>query len=131
MSAPHTHGETPYAITVEFEVLATALPDFLRLVKANAAQSVESEKGCTRFDVLTPLTGREPPDSLQSIVLLYEVYSSRAAFDVHLASAHFRQFDDATRAMVASKTVMEYAVAENAKPTSSKPTKAKPGSVPV
>jgi (4S)-4-hydroxy-5-phosphonooxypentane-2,3-dione isomerase len=111
MNAPHQHGDTPYAITVEFEVEPTAFPDFLRLVKDNAAQSVKNEVGCTRFDVLTP-AGQHP----QRTVLLYEIYVNRAAFDVHLASAHFLSFDQATKTMVTRKTVADFAVFENAKP---------------
>jgi quinol monooxygenase YgiN len=38
-------------------------------------------------------------------VFLYEVYDDRAAFDAHLATAHFKRFDAAVAPMVASKAV--------------------------
>ena len=42
-------------------------------------------------------------------VFLYEVYRDRAAFDLHLASDHFRQFDQRSRDLVIRKTVVAYA----------------------
>ena len=40
-------------------------------------------------------------------VFLYEIYRDRAAFDLHLASDHFRQFDQRSRDLVVSKTVVQ------------------------
>jgi quinol monooxygenase YgiN len=45
-------------------------------------------------------------------VFLYELYDDdRAAFDAHLAAAHFKAFDAAVKAMVASKAVHAYELA--------------------
>jgi autoinducer 2-degrading protein len=99
-----------FAITVAFELLEGAFPEFYRLVAENAALSVKLEPDCLRFDVLTPT------DTAGSThVFLYEIYKDRAAFDRHLASEHFRQFDQRSRDLVINKTVVAYAVAENAK----------------
>ncbi|MEM7522936.1 MAG: antibiotic biosynthesis monooxygenase [Pseudomonadota bacterium] len=38
-------------------------------------------------------------------MFLYEVYDDAAAFDAHLASDHFKDFDAAVAPMVAAKTV--------------------------
>ena len=43
-----------FAITVAFELVEGAFPEFHRLVAENAALSVELEPDCLRFDVLTP-----------------------------------------------------------------------------
>ena len=48
----------------------------------------------------------------QPDVLLYEIYTDRAAFDAHLASPHFLAFDTATRDIVTKKTVGEFLVRE-------------------
>jgi quinol monooxygenase YgiN len=91
-----------YAITVAFELKPGERDRFLELVRANAAASLRDEPGCLRFDVLIPLAqGRAE-------VFLYEVYANRVAFDAHLASPHFLQFDTATRDMVAAKTIAEF-----------------------
>ena len=43
-----------FAITVAFELVEGAFPEFHRLVAENAALSVKLEPDCLRFDVLTP-----------------------------------------------------------------------------
>ena len=53
---------------------------------ANAKVSRETEPGCRQFDVCVEAdTGR---------TFLYELYDDRAAFEAHLASAHFKAFDE-------------------------------------
>lgn len=87
-----------YVITVEFTIHARHLGAFMPLVQENARISRETERGCRHFDVC-----RDP--ARPQCVFLYEVYDDRAAFDAHLAAAHFKAFDAAVAAMVASKTV--------------------------
>ena len=99
-----------FAITVAFELVEGAFPEFHRLLAQNAALSVELEPDCLRFDVLTPNDAAAPTH-----VFIYEIYRDRAAFDLHLASDHFRQFDQRSRDLVLSKTIVAYAVEENAK----------------
>lgn len=99
-----------FAITVAFELVEGAFPEFHRLVAENATLSVKLEADCLRFDVLTPADAAQPTH-----VFLYELYRDRAAFDLHLASDHFRQFDQLSRDLVLSKTVVAYMAQENAK----------------
>lgn len=99
-----------FAITVAFELKENAFDEFYRLVTENAAASVNLEPDCIRFDVLTPVQAGMGPD-----VLLYEIYRSRAAFELHLASEHFLNFDRRTRDLVRSKTVFAFNALENAK----------------
>jgi autoinducer 2-degrading protein len=98
-----------FALVVRFVLVPDTRAGFLALVADNAAQSVREEPGCCRFDVLEVL---DRPDE----VLLYEIYHDRAAFDLHLASAHYRRFDAATRTLVAQKTVSFGRLTENARP---------------
>src|SRR5262245_61337226 len=97
-----TDREVAFAITVAFELEEGAFDTFFRLVKENAAQSVKLEPGCIRFDVLVPLAA--PGSS----VLLYEIYATREDFTRHLSMPHYLSFDEATRAMVLSKTVANF-----------------------
>jgi len=99
-----------YAITVEFKLKPGCMDEFLALVRDNAATSVRDEADCSRFDVLVP-RGPARPDT----VTLYEIYADRAAFDVHLATRHFLEFDLATRDMVLAKLIGEFDADENAK----------------
>lgn len=92
---------TAYVITVEFRLKSDAHDPFRRAVDDNARASVRDEPGCRRFDVLEPAGERDR-------VVLYEIYDDRAAFDAHLASAHFARFQSQVAALVERKTVVEY-----------------------
>lgn len=87
-----------YAVCVMFQLKPDCMADFMPLMLENARTSLEAEPDCHQFDVATD---PERPDA----VFLYELYGDRAAFDVHLASDHFRAFDAASRDMIAEKTV--------------------------
>jgi len=89
-----------FAIVVEFALTEGAGSHFLTLVRQNAATSVREEAGCLRFDVLT--------GEKEGQVLLYEVYADAAAFEAHLATRHFEQFDRVTRDLVAAKSVLRF-----------------------
>lgn len=90
-----------YVIAVDFTIHAEHLTAFMPLMLENARISRETESGCRRFDVC-----RDPAQPER--IFLYELYDDRAAFDAHLAAAHFRAFDGAIRAMVASKAIHAY-----------------------
>jgi len=94
-----------FVITVDFLLHPGALREFLPLMVENANKSHDLEPGCERFDVLLP---KEAADR----VLLYEIYTDKAAFGEHLKAAHFLSFDSATKSMIKEKKVAEY-VLEN------------------
>lgn len=84
-----------YAVCVTFKIHPGQLADFLPLMVANARNSRIEEAGCQMFDVCVR----------DDEVFLYEIYDDRAAFDLHLASPHFKTFDASVAPMVASKKV--------------------------
>lgn len=90
-----------FAVVVTFQIKAGHMAAFLPHMVANAAASLKHEPECHRFDVWTDSAR---PDE----VFLYEVYTDQAAFDAHLASAHFQAFDQTVGAMIASKHVQTY-----------------------
>jgi autoinducer 2-degrading protein len=90
-----------FLITVDFYLLPAALDPFLALIKENARKSLTEEPGCHRFDVLVQ---KGMPDH----ILLYEIYKNRAAFDVHMKSRHFAEFNSASAPYVKNKKVVEY-----------------------
>ncbi len=90
-----------FVISVQFELKAAHIDAFLPLMQENAATSLAREPGCRQFDVCQ---NSAAPDQ----IFLYEVYDSEAAFQAHLASAHFKAFDAATGHMIASKKVQSY-----------------------
>jgi autoinducer 2-degrading protein len=93
-----------FAVVVEFHLKHGARSQFRRLIDANADASVRNEPGCLQFDVLEP-------EGESDRVLLYEIYSDRAAFDEHLRSEHFRTFAGASEALCLKKSVTSCTVA--------------------
>lgn len=98
-------------VLVEFRLHPGTADAFWPIVMANARASVADEPGCRRFDVLTPEAPGDP-----DTVWLYEIYDDAAAFDAHLASAHFERFAEASAPLIASRRVLRLDLAENAKP---------------
>ena len=87
-----------YAVTVEFVAKASHVETFRTAMIENATASREREPGCRQFDVAV-----DPAQP--STIFLYELYDDRAAFDAHLATAHYREFDARTRDWIERKTV--------------------------
>lgn len=87
-----------FTILVRFRIADGEMASFLPLMIDNAEASRRDEPGCERFDVLQPQADRDT-------ILLYEIYTDRAAFDAHCTSPHFKHFDAATKTMVAEKEV--------------------------
>jgi quinol monooxygenase YgiN len=110
MTRDFTTSIKSYAITVEFKLKPGCRERFLTLVRDNAAASVREEAACSRFDVLVPRDAART-----DMVILYEIYADRAAFDVHLATRHFLEFDKATKDMVLAKLIGEFDAHENVK----------------
>jgi quinol monooxygenase YgiN len=89
-----------YVVTVEFEAKPEHREAFRAAMIANAKTSREAEPGCFQFDVCV--------DPTSGAIFLYEIYADRAAFDAHLASAHFKVFDSAVHDWVTRKEVKLY-----------------------
>ncbi len=98
---------TVLAVAVALRLREGRAGAFLPLMRDDARASVAREPGCLRSDLCTP-EGRHGHE-----VFLYEPCRSRADSDAHLASDHDRLFDEATRAMVASKSVALLAAEPN------------------
>jgi (4S)-4-hydroxy-5-phosphonooxypentane-2,3-dione isomerase len=87
-----------YVVIVDFHLRPGALSAFRTLVDLNARLSAHDEPGCQRFDVVEPSGEADR-------ILLYEIYADRAAFDAHMKTRHFLDFDAESVALVASKSI--------------------------
>ena len=87
-----------YVVAVEFEIHEALLQAFMPLMRENAHKSRTTEAGCRQFDICVDPERR-------TFVFLYELYDDRAAFDAHMATPHFKEFDRATAAMIKAKQV--------------------------
>ena len=89
-----------FVVTVTFVVKDEYVDDFKPVMETQATNSLTLEPGCHQFDVCF-----DPSDRRR--VFLYELYTDRAAFDEHLKTDHFLNFDATVKDWLISK------VAEN------------------
>ena len=87
-----------YVVLVDFIIKPEKAAAFAQAVSENAKSSRQQEPDCHQFDVCVS------PDE-PTHFFLYEIYTDRAGFDAHLATAHFKSFDQLVGPWVASKKV--------------------------
>jgi len=90
-----------YVVTVCFEIKPERLEDFMRLMREQALNSRRLEEGCHQFDIA--YEANQP-----TFVFLYELYTDRVAFDLHLESAHYQEFAAQVESMIKNKIVNTY-----------------------
>lgn len=88
-----------YVVIVEFVIHPEHAAVFKQRVLRQARDSLEFETECHVFDVCF-----DP--ARENFVLLYEVYTDKAAFDAHLASAHFLDFDATVQPWISDKKLV-------------------------
>jgi (4S)-4-hydroxy-5-phosphonooxypentane-2,3-dione isomerase len=86
-----------YVVTVEFDIFPEHRAAFLEAVKQQATNSLTKEPACRQFDVCTIENGSD------EMIFLYELYDDRAAFDLHLTSEHFIDFNEKVSPWTRSK----------------------------
>ena len=91
-----------FAIIVEFTLHEDAVQKFMPQMLANAKASLDREPGCERFDVLH--VAGKPHE-----IVLYEIYRNKAAFEEHLKTRHFLEFNAATAPLIKDKKIVELA----------------------
>jgi len=89
-----------FVIYVEFILHEDAVERFMPLMLANASSSLHDEPECERFDVLH-VAGKPHH------IVLYEIYRDRAAFQYHLKTPHFLEFNRVTAPLIREKKVIE------------------------
>lgn len=87
-----------FVVTVAFVVKEAHVVEFKTVMLTQASNSLTLEPGCHQFDVCF-----DPSDRKR--IFLYEVYTDKTAFEEHLNTEHFLDFDAKVRDWVISKTV--------------------------
>jgi quinol monooxygenase YgiN len=87
-----------YVVIVDFVIKPEHATAFAKAVSENAKSSCEQEQDCHQFDVCV-----SPDDPTH--FFLYEIYSDRAGFEAHLASAHYKGFAQNVEPWVVDKKV--------------------------
>ena len=89
-----------FVITVKFVIHEKDIDKFKTRILQQARDSLELEKDCHEFDVC-----HDPND--QNVVFLYETYTDKDAFDIHLQSDHYLAFNEEVTPWVREKIVTE------------------------
>ncbi|GBQ05785.1 putative quinol monooxygenase [Saccharibacter floricola] len=77
-------------VIAEFETTAETFQSFLDVCHSDAERSVTDEPGCLDFVILTP---HDEPN----VIVLYEIYKDKVAFEEHEKAPHFAEFSDALK----------------------------------
>jgi autoinducer 2-degrading protein len=86
-----------FAVTVTFLVKEAHVDEFETVMKKQAINSLTREPGCHQFDVCFDHSDRKR-------VFLYELYTDQEAFEEHLKTEHFLDFDAKVKDWLISKT---------------------------
>ena len=89
-----------FVITVKFVINEKDIEKFKVRILQQARDSLELEKDCHQFDVCHDSNNK-------NIVFLYEIYSDKNAFDIHLNSKHYLAFNDEVTSWVKEKIVTQ------------------------
>jgi autoinducer 2-degrading protein len=87
-----------YTVIVEFTVNPDSRDQFMDRMLQQASDSLSNEEQCHTFDVAVD-------DADNNKIMLYELYTDKAAFQVHLDSDHFKTFDNDVQGMITNKKV--------------------------
>jgi (4S)-4-hydroxy-5-phosphonooxypentane-2,3-dione isomerase len=90
-----------FVVVVFFEAKAAHVEEFKQAISINAKASVDDEPGCQLFDV-----SQDADD--EASFFLYEIYDDEAAFKAHIATPHFKLFDELSVPWVKDKKVLTY-----------------------
>ncbi|MBT8345951.1 MAG: antibiotic biosynthesis monooxygenase [Desulfofustis sp.] len=90
-----------YIVTVKFTIKPDNVDEFTKVMKRQAQNSLNKEDGCLQFDVC-----QDPSDS--GSFFLYEVYVDSEAFEAHLQTAHFSEFDRTVKGWTESKVAEKW-----------------------
>ena len=94
-----------HVVTVLFETKPEFADQFKTAVMAQAENSIAREERCKRFDVC-----RDPDNP--SRFFLYEFYEDKAAFELHLKTEHYLNFDAKTADWVSLKKPQAWSLLE-------------------
>ncbi len=83
-----------YVVTVTFDIKDGQFSAFREVIRKNAAAS-RNEPNCHLFDVCFSDDKKR--------CFLYELYTDRAGFDFHRTTAHFLEFDEASKPLFSRK----------------------------
>lgn len=92
-----------FVVIAEFQVKPDKIDDFLAAAHHDSTHSVAHEPGCCQFHVIRP-------EAADDVVLFYEIYENRAAFDAHLETPHLARFRDSIPELIVEERAPRFSV---------------------
>ena len=86
------------AVLVAFEVKGGQMAPFLEIIRAHAAGTLDDERGCEQFDVMTAKDG-------SNAVHLHEVYVDDNAYTQHAQSQRLTDVRGRYKDMIVGRTI--------------------------
>ena len=90
-----------HVVYVNFKIKEGHTDDFLKRVIQHSENSLNNEPECQVFDVCI-----DPGN--KSLVVLYEAYTDKPAFEYHSGTTHFNEFEKDVEHMVDEKIVHQF-----------------------
>ncbi len=90
-----------FIVIAEFLVKSGEMEAFLEIAHDDARHSVADEPECHQFDVILS-------ECAADVVVFYEVYSDRAAFDAHLETPHLKRFQKAFPSLIVQERPVRF-----------------------
>lgn len=113
----------PVVRVAELDIDPAQLEPYKAAVREEIETSVRIEPGVL---AIYAVAEKDNPAKLR----LFEIYADDAAYDAHIASAHFRTYAETTKDMITSKKLVETAPVQlSAKPEQGRP--ARPAAPPL
>jgi quinol monooxygenase YgiN len=90
-----------FVVIAEFSISNEHRSEFLTECSKDATSSMKDEKGCRSFEVLNS-------EEDANVIVLYEIYDDKAAFDTHRETPHFAVFAAALERLGATRTQLRF-----------------------
>ncbi len=93
--------EKEFVVIAEFFIKPGSMEKFLELALEDSKKSVGNEEGCLGFDVLVPR-------NKENVVILYETYKNKEAFEVHKTMPHYKPFVEGIPSLLSKERTVRF-----------------------
>ena len=90
-----------YIVIAEFFLKPGSMDKFIELAMEDSKESLANEEGCLGFDVLVP-------QNKEDVVILYETYKSKDAFETHRTMPHYKPFIEGIPSLLSKERTVKF-----------------------
>ena len=93
--------EKEFIVIAEFFLKPGCMEKFIELAIQDSEKSIANEEGCLGFDVLVP-------QNKDNVVILYEAYKSKDAFEIHKTMPHYKPFAEGVPSLLSRERNVKF-----------------------